>query len=158
SKGTHLLGAVDLNLVRPGVALAAGLHQPNGNTVFTATDCPNINAVRPYKGFNAFTAIESAFDSNYHSLQANLRKSFGRAGLIGGSYTFSKTLTDNGSARSNAPQDAYNWHDGEYGPAPTDRRQVLTANYVYTLPFFNHGRGLLKSTVRRWHISCTAVA
>jgi hypothetical protein len=153
SKGTHLLGAVDLNSVRPGVALAAGLHQPNGNTVFTATDWPNINAVRPYKGFNAFTAIESAFDSNYHSLQANLRKSFGWAGLIGVSYTFSKTLTDNGSDRSNAPQDAYNWHDGEYGPAPTDRRQVLTANYVYTLPFLNHGRGLLNSAVGGWQVS-----
>jgi hypothetical protein len=153
SKGTHLLGAVDLNSVRPGVALAAGLHQPNGNTVFTATDWPNINAVRPYKGFNAFTAIESAFDSNYHSLQANLRKSFGWAGLIGVSYTYSKTLTDNGSDRSNAPQDAYNWHEGEYGPAPTDRRQVLTANYVYTLPFLNHGRGILNSAVGGWQVS-----
>src|SRR5436305_4305951 len=61
SKGTHLLGAVDLNSVRPGVALAAGLHQPNGSTIFTSTDWPNINAVRPFKGFNAFTAIESAF-------------------------------------------------------------------------------------------------
>jgi len=53
SKGTHLLGAVDLNSVRPGVALAAGLHAANGNTVFTSADWPNINAVRPYKGFNA---------------------------------------------------------------------------------------------------------
>lgn len=153
SKGTHLLGAVDLNQAQPGVALAAGLHAPNGNTIFTTTDSPRINAVRPFLGFSSFTAVESAFDSNYHSLQAQLRKSFGAAGLIGVAYTFSKTLTDNSSDRSNAPQNTYNWHDGEYGPASFDRRQVLTANYVYTLPFFNHGRGLLNAAVGGWQLS-----
>jgi hypothetical protein len=160
SKGTHLLGAVDLNAVRPGVALAAGLKNTSGTganapgtTVFTSSDWPNINAVRPYKGFNAFTAIESAFDSNYHSLQSNLRKSFGAAGLLGVAYTYSKTLTDNGSDRSNAAQNTYNWHDGEYGPAPTDRTHVLTVNYVYTLPFFGHGRSLLNSTLGGWQVS-----
>jgi hypothetical protein len=153
SKGTHLLGVVDLNEARPGVALAAGLHTANGNTVFTTTDTPRINAVRPFLGFSSFSAIESAFDSNYHSLQAHFRKSFGAAGLIGVAYTFSKTLTDNGSDRSNAPQNSYNWHEGEYGPAPTDRRQVLTINYIYTLPFFGHGRSLLNSALGGWQVS-----
>ena len=160
SKGTHLLGVVDLNQAKPGAALAAGLKNTTGTgangpgtTVFTSSDWPRINSIRPFEGFNAFSAIQSAFDSNYHSLQAHLRKSFGAAGLIGFAYTFSKTLTDNGSDRSNAPQNSYNWHDGEYGPAPTDRRQVLTANYVYTLPFFNHGRGLLNSAAGGWQIS-----
>ena len=52
SKGTHLLGIVDINQAAPGVALAAGLHTGTG-TVFTTTDDPRINAVRPYLGFNA---------------------------------------------------------------------------------------------------------
>ncbi|MEO8370376.1 MAG: carboxypeptidase-like regulatory domain-containing protein [Candidatus Solibacter sp.] len=161
SKGTHLLGAVDMNAVRPGAALAAGLKDNSGTTaanapgttVFTSADWPRINAIRPFKGFNAFTSIQSAFDSNYHSLQVNIRKSFGSAGLIGAAYTFSKTLTDNGSDRSNAAQDAYNWHDGEYGPAPTDRRQVLTINYVYTLPFFKGGRSLMHTAFGGWQLS-----
>ena len=84
SKGTHLLGVVDLNEAPPGAALAAGLKNTTGTganapgtTVFTSSDWPRINSIRPFKGFNAFSAIESAFDSNYHSLQVNLRKNFG---------------------------------------------------------------------------------
>jgi hypothetical protein len=160
SKGTHLLGAVDLNEAYPGAALAAGLKNTTGTganapgtTVFTSSDWPRINSIRPFKGFNAFTAIESAFDSNYHSLQVNLRKNFGSAGLFGLAYTFSKTLTDNGSDRSNAPQNSYNWHEGEYGPAPTDRTHVLTVNYVYNLPFFRNGRGILHSTLGGWELT-----
>ena len=153
SKGTHLLGVIDLNQPLPGAAYAAGLHANNGDTRFTTADTPNINAVRPFKGFNAFSAIESAFDSNYHSLQAHFRKSFGAAGLVGIAYTYSKTLTDNTSDRSNAPQDSHNWHEGEYGPASFDRRQVLSANYVYTLPFFRSGRSILHSALGGWQVS-----
>ncbi len=75
TKGTHLLGEVDINEAPPGAALAAGLHTANGNTIFTSTDDPRINAIRPYLGFNAINAIESAFDSNYNALQASVRKS-----------------------------------------------------------------------------------
>jgi hypothetical protein len=153
SKGTHLLGAVDMNQAHPGAALAAGLHQANGNTIFTTADTPRINAIRPFVGFNAFTGIESAFDSNYNSLQINLRKSFGSAGLIGLAYTWSKVLTDNTSDRSNAPQDSYNWHDTEYGLASFNRTQVLAVNYVYTLPFFRTGRGILPSAFGGWQFS-----
>jgi hypothetical protein len=153
SKGTHLLGAVDMNQALAGAALAAGLHQPNGNTIFTSTDWPRINAVRPFKGFNAFTGIESAFDSNYHSLQMNLKKNFREAGSIGVAYTYSKVLTDNSSDRSHAPQNSYNWHDTEYSLATFNRKQVLTMNYVYTLPFFKTGRGILPNTLGGWQLS-----
>jgi hypothetical protein len=162
SKGTHLLGAVDMNEAYPGAALAAGLKNTSGaagsatgpgTTVFTTADEPRINAVRPFLGFNAFTGLESAFDSNFHSLQVHLRKSFGAAGLLGFAYTWSKTLTDNGSDRSNAPQNSYNWHEGEYGLAPTDRRQVLTVNYIYTIPFFKTGRGFLHNTLGGWEVT-----
>jgi Carboxypeptidase regulatory-like domain len=134
SKGTHLIGVVDINQAFPGVALAAGLHAANGNTIFTSADDPRINAVRPYLGYNAINAIEAAFDSNYNSLQVSARRTFNSAGLVQLSYTWSKNLTDNASDRSNAPQNSYNWHEGEYGPATLDRTQVLTINYVYTIP------------------------
>ena len=100
SKGTHLLGRIDLNEARPGAALAAGLHAPNGNTVFSTADTPNINAVRPFLGFSGFQSIESAFDSNYHSLQMHLRKNFRGAGQFAVAYTYSKVLTDNSSDES----------------------------------------------------------
>jgi hypothetical protein len=153
SKGTHLLGIVDINEAPPGVALAAGLHAANGNTVFTSADDPHINAVRPYLGFNAINTIETAFDSNYNALQVMVQKSFGAAGLVAGAYTWSKNLTDNASDRSNAPQDSYNWHEGEYGPATLDRTQVLTLNYVYNLPFFKGNRGAFGYALGGWELS-----
>jgi hypothetical protein len=153
SKGTHLFGIVDINEAYPGVALAAGLHANNGNTVFTTADDPNINAVRPYLGFNAINALETAFDSNYHSLQATFRKQLGANGLINASYTFSKNLTDNASDRSNTPQNSYNWHNGEYGPATLDRKQVFTLNYVYTTPWFKSGHSVAHYALGGWQIS-----
>jgi len=153
TKGTHLLGIVDINEAYPGVALAAGLHTANGNTVFTSADDPRINAVRPYLGFNAINTIESAFDSNYNALQLAVRKELGAAGLFNVAYTYSKNLTDNASDRSNAPQNSYDWHAGEYGPATLDRAQVLTFNYVYDLPFFKNNRGLLGYAAGGWELS-----
>ena len=153
SKGTHLQGIVDVNQVAPGVALAAGLHTANGNTIFTSADEPRINAVRPYLGFNAINTIETAFDSNYNALQVTAQKSFGTAGLLAAAYTWSKNLTDNASDRSNAPQNSYNWHEGEYGPATLDRSQVLTLNYVYNLPFFKDNRGALGYALGGWELS-----
>lgn len=153
SKGTHLIGIVDINQAFPGVALAAGLHAANGNTVFTSTDDPRINAVRPYLGYNAINAIESAFDSNYNSFQLSARKSFASAGLVQLSYTWSKNLTDNPSDRSNAPQNSYNWHEGEYGPATLDRKHVLAINYVYTLPFLAKSNNLAGRVLGGWEVS-----
>ena len=111
SKGTHLLGVVDINEAPPGAALAAGLHNntATNTTIFTSSDTPRINAVRPYLGFSAINTILSAFDSNYHSLQTQFRTNFHEAGELSLSYTWSKNLTDNGSDRSNAPQNSYNW-------------------------------------------------
>jgi hypothetical protein len=153
SKGTHLFGIVDINEAYPGAALAAGLHAPNGNTIFTTADDPNINAARPYLGWNYINALESAFDSNYHSLQTSVSKQFRSAGQISGAYTYSKNLTDNASDRSNAPQNSYNWHEGEYGPATLDRTHVFTFNYVYTLPIFRNGRGAAAYLLKGWEVS-----
>jgi hypothetical protein len=162
TKGTHLLGAVDMNQAVTGAALAAGLKNTSGaagtatgpgTTVFTSNDWPRINAVRPYRGFNAFTGIESGFDSNYNSLQMHLRKNIRGGSLIDVAYTWSRVLTDNPSDRSNAPQNSYNWHDTEYGLAAFQRTQVFTFNYVYTLPFFKSGRGILPTTLGGWQVS-----
>jgi hypothetical protein len=153
TKGTHLLGIVDINEAYPGAAYTAGLHQANGNTVFTSTDIPSINAVRPYQGFTYINTLESAFDSNYHSLQTQLRKKLGSAGQFNLSYTYSKYLTDNGSDRSNAPQNSYNWHEGEYGPSPGDRTHVLTFNYTYELPIFRGSKGVVAGALKGWQFT-----
>jgi hypothetical protein len=152
SKGTHLLALVDINEAYPGQALAAGLHAAGTNTIFTSTDQQHINAVRPYQGFGPINALETQFDSSYNSMQLQLRKNFGSAGLVGISYTWSKVLTNAGSDRSNTPQNTYNWA-AERGPAPFDRTQVLTANYVYTIPVSRRLPALAKAAVGGWELS-----
>jgi hypothetical protein len=155
SKGTHLIGIVDLDQAYPGAALAAGLHTVTASnpTTFTSADDPRINAVRPYLGYNAINAIESAFDSNYNALLVSFKKKFGAAGLINFAYTYSKNLTDNASDRSNAPQSTYNYHEGEYGPATLDRQQVFELNYVYTIPAFKHSKGAVGFLLKGWELS-----
>ncbi|MBZ5725631.1 MAG: carboxypeptidase regulatory-like domain-containing protein [Acidobacteriia bacterium] len=155
TKGTHLLGIVDINEVPVGAGLAAGLHTGAG-TAFTSADTPKLNALRPYRGYNVINTLESAFDSNYHSLQVSLDKRLGAAGTFGLSYTWSHNLTDNQSDRSNAPQNSYNWHNGEYGPASLDRRQIVTFNYVYELPFFKNAKGAERFVLGGWQVSGTA--
>lgn len=152
TKGTHLLGIVDINEVPVGAGLAAGLHTGSG-TAFTSSDTPRLNAVRPFRGYNAVNTLETAFDSNYHSLQVALEKRLGTAGQFNLSYTWSHNLTDNQSDRSSAPQNSYNWHDGEYGPASLDRRHIVTFSYVYELPFFKHGKPLERLTLGGWQLS-----
>jgi hypothetical protein len=154
------LGEVDINEPMPGVALAAGLHTTTGTgtsgpgtTIFTTADDPRINAVRPFLGYGPITDIETAFDSNYHSLQVMARKSFGAAGLFSAAYTWSKFLTDSGSDRSNAPQNSYNWHEGEYGPYPGDRTQMFTGNYVYIIPIFRQSHGFVGQALKGWEFS-----
>jgi len=153
SKGTHLLGAIDLDQVPSGVALAAGLHAPNGNTIFTSADDPHINAIRPFLGFSAINAIETEFNSNYHSLQVDFTRRFASAGLFNFSYTWSKALNDSGGDSGLYPQSSYNIHEGEYAPYPGDRKHVLSMNYIYTIPAFAHGHGIANKTLGGWEVS-----
>lgn len=152
TKGTHLLGIVDINEALPGLALANGLHAANANTVFTTSDYTHINAVRPYRGFGYVQALETGFNSNYNALQVQASKNFGATGMIGFAYTYSKALTNSASDRSNYPQNTYDWA-AEYGPASFDRTQVLSVNYVYTLPFFRHGNGFRPAVLGGWEMS-----
>ena len=80
-------------------------------------------------------------------------KNFRAAGLLSGAYTWSKNLTDSGSDRSNAPQNTYNWHEGEYSRYPGDRTQNFTLNYVYTIPIFRNRRGFVAQALRGWEVS-----
>lgn len=150
SKGTHLLGIVDLNLVMPGAAVAAGLFGPN--EAVTAANTSRLNAIRPFKGYVAINAPQNWFNSNYHSLQMAMEKRFAGASLIKLAYTFSHNLTDNQTDRATAPQNPYNI-EAEYGPASFDRRHIFTMNYIYELPFFRQQEGLVGRILGGWQFS-----
>ena len=121
SKGTHLLGIVDVNEVYPGLGAAAGLHTTTGTgtsapgtTAFTTGDDPRLNALRPYPGYGAINTTENAFDSNYHAFQVMFKKRLGAAGMFNVAYTC------RGTSRTTAPT------------VPTRRRTATTGTKANT--------------------------
>jgi outer membrane receptor protein involved in Fe transport len=155
SKGTHLLGALDLNEVQPGLAYSSGLIAPTAT--ITSANTPLLNLIRPYLGYAAFSqAIEPWFNSNYNSLQVYGTKRFRADTTVSFSYTWARNLTDNQSDRSNAAQNTYNFNEGEYGPALYDRTQVFNLNFVYNLPFFKQQKGLVGKSLGGWEVSALA--
>jgi hypothetical protein len=128
NQSKHLLGIIDINELKPGVAAAAGLRPTNGWTSST-TELP-LNQLRPYKGYNAMKAYNTIFGSNYRS----------------------KALTDNQTDRSTAPQNTYNIR-GEYGRSQYDRRHIFTADFVWELPWYKTQRGILGRTLGGWETS-----
>ncbi|MHB8736723.1 MAG: outer membrane beta-barrel protein, partial [Terriglobales bacterium] len=138
SKGTHLLGLIDLNQVPVGARLA-------NPTV-------HANALRPYPGYGVINTIENAFDSNYNSLQVSFNRQVTRGLNLGVAYTWAQALTDNATDRSTPPQNSYNLRL-DYGRAGYNRSHVLVINYVYGLPFFSAGTGFLHQALGGWELS-----
>ncbi len=143
SKGTHLIGAYELNEVQPFVAqnsqCATGTNtlQTPGvvtqrcqvpGTYFGGTGGVSSNfldQIRPYRGFRSINMVTPQFNSNYHSLQALAQQRFTGASQINIAYTFAKNLTDNQTDRSTAPMNSYNIRL-DRGRATLDRAQVFT--------------------------------
>ena len=151
SKGTNLIGVIDINQVRPGAAAAAGL-VPASGYVIAGTATARLNALRPYRGYTAVNTIQSWFNSNYHSLQVSAQKRFSSSSMMNLAYTWSRSLTDNGSDRSNAPQNTYNWK-ADYGLSPLDRRHVLVISYVYDVPFLKDRKDFVGKVLGGWQTS-----
>ncbi|HYT19858.1 MAG TPA: TonB-dependent receptor [Candidatus Polarisedimenticolia bacterium] len=145
----HLLGVVDINQVQPGVGVANGLNPANFTS--TAGELP-LNRFRPFLGYGAISGIQNRFNSNYHSLQAQFQKRWGANSLFVFNYTWSHNLTNNPSDRSNAPQNTYNI-GAEYGRSSLDRRQNVTASYVYDLPWYKPQAGLVGHVLGGWEVS-----
>ena len=154
NKGTHLLGGVDLNQVRPGVALAAGLigpDSPNPDGI-PSDSVSQLNALRPYPGYGYMDAVMPWFKSNYHSLQFSFEKRFSGSSMFNLAYTWSKNMTNSPGDRWNAPQSTYDLGPN-YGPAQFDRKQILTASFVYELPFMKAQKGFTGKLLGGWQTS-----
>jgi len=134
SKGTHLLFQRDIN-------------QPVASAI-VASGQVSANAVRPYPGFASISTYETSGNSSYHSLQVSTVKRFSSGLALQGSYTWSKLL-DNVTTPINSYAPASN----ERGPAGFDRTQVLTASYVWEVPFGRKLNSWKKKVFDGWQIS-----
>jgi hypothetical protein len=170
SRGVHLSGLVDANLLPPGFALTQQCRTNNVNPptfapcqlpgqVFTsnsatatATSEIQLNQIRPFRGYGAVRLLETRFNSNYHSLQATAQERLSQSSQINVAYTWSKNLTDSQNESATAPQNPYNLKD-EYARANLDRRHVLSVNYIYELPFFKNQTNLKGNVLGGWQIS-----
>jgi hypothetical protein len=177
SNGIHLPGFEDLN--QPAVASylkctaatpcfagpvsvpANGVNMAIGCS--TGTPCVNGTAnsnklavLRPYVGYGPGLFFVDAFTSNYHSLQTQLQKRFASNSLVNVSYTWSHGLTTDPTDRStggaNLPQVSGDLR-GNYGPTVADRRHVLTANFVWELPWLRNQQGLAGHVLGGWEMS-----
>jgi carboxypeptidase family protein len=127
TKGTHLVGDIDLN--QPTVAAR------------TANELVDVNAIRPFPGYGAIDDRSTVFTSNYNSLQASLNRRMSHGLTLGVSYTWSKLLTTNPQDRSYGATDTYDLKQG-YGLSTLNTPQIFVLSYVYQEPFFKDQHGL----------------
>lgn len=150
AKGTHLIGLTDLNLLRTGQLISAGLLAPG--QALTSRNYNLVAAQRPYQGYGQIAAVESAFNSSYNSLQVAAQKRFGGRSQVGIAYTWAKTLTDAQSDRSSGFADPYNTRL-DRAPASFSRSHDFVLNYVYDLPFFRGANGITRAVLGGWQLS-----
>lgn len=134
SKGTHQ--QMNRNINQP---LA-----PAGNA--------NINTIRPYPGWGNIGWYENSSNTNYNSLQVSMRFNSWHGLTSGVAYTYSHCLDYADNDVPGFINNAYNLA-AEYGNCGYDVRHNLTANYVYSLPFFNHAQGVERHVLGGWQLS-----
>jgi len=148
--GRHLLGIEDINQPQPGAYVTA--LAPYGVTPpVTFATTPQLNYIRPYRGYDAINSQQTAFTSNYHGLQASLKQRLGQNSMLNVNYTWSHAFT-NADADEATPQNTYDIA-AEYGPAQFDRRNIFNANFIYYIPFFTKQEGLAGHALGGWEFS-----
>jgi hypothetical protein len=145
--GRHLVGVLDVNQAPPGAFLNIGLTSPVG----AGTPTQQLNQVRPFLGYASIDLFSPVFNSNYHGLQAQLRRQFSSNSTVTVNYTYSHAI---GTATNDfrAPQATYDIA-AEYGNLDYDRRHVFTATYIYTLPFFKSQSGFAGHVLGGWELA-----
>jgi len=90
------------------------------------------DALRPYLGFSNIVSLDNIADSQYHALQATLRRTKG-ALTLGATYTYSHGLDDSSDRSSANFADSLNiksnWASSDF-----DERQLINFSYIYELP------------------------
>jgi predicted heme/steroid binding protein len=128
----------------------ADINQPTIATVL-ANPGVNLDALRPYKGYNSIRETDNVARSMYNSLQISANKRFARGLLFGVSYTLSKMMDDGSAQRDIIP----NTYDASnlWGQSGLDVRHVFVANYLYELPFFRDHNTFAGKALGGWQIS-----
>jgi hypothetical protein len=136
----------------------------DGSGKYTGDVCPNGNApsnlaisdvYRAYPGWGDITQQENTTNGNYNGFQTGLRiqNKWGLSGEV--DYTWSHEI-DLTTYDLNQVSNPFNLKYDK-GSGALDRRQILSANYVYNLPIFTKSAGLVKSILGGWEIAGTVI-
>jgi len=123
----------------------------------TVTSVPNNNTSRTYQGYAGITQEENTATGTYNSLQTGLRiqNRWGLSGEV--DYTYSHQIDSTwGSVDLNSISNPFN-SLYDKGSGILDRRNALSINYVYKMPFFNKSQGLVRSVAGGWELAGTVV-
>jgi hypothetical protein len=179
NNGVHLPGYIDTNAPVPGAwqkcaapnsctsgpntiqfitaasGTGAGGAACNGKPCVTSSNTTLLNVLRPYVGYAGAYDFEDIYTSNYNSLQTQVQKKLSGSSLINVAYTWSHGLTTYQADRSTGAimPASYTNIAQNYGPNIADRRHVLTANFVWDLPWMHSQKGPIGHVLGGWEFS-----
>ena len=127
SLGRHLSETRDYNTTPP----AANFLRANENP--TAPNTPLAPAfLRPYRGYQSIIITEMASNSNYHSLQTSITRTFGARFNVQGNWTWSKAM-DFASFDATGRSVLLD-RTRDYGKSSFDVAHILHFNWIYQMP------------------------
>ena len=113
------------------------------------------NAFRQFPGYAGISQDQNVTNGNYNGFQAGVRvqNKWGLSGEL--DYTYSHEIDLTSYDRTNIDNP---WNlKYDKGSGALDRRQMLSANYIYKLPLFNKTQGLVHSVAGGWEIAGTFI-
>ncbi len=135
-----------------------GLHQQRESninqplpSVVAANPGVNLDALRPYKGYNSIRETDNVASSRYNSLQVSWNRRLTKGLLFGLAYTLSKSMDDGSNQRDIIPNTYY--AGNLWGPSEFDTRHVFIANFMYELPVFKGRNDLVGKALGGWQVS-----
>ncbi len=128
----------------------SNINQPTPDVV-AANPGVNLDALRPYKGYNSIRETDNVASSMYNSFQLSFNRRFAQGLMLGASYTLSKSMDDGSNQRDILPDTYY--ARNMWGPSDYDTRHVAVINYMYELPFFRSAHNSAGKLLGGWQIS-----
>ncbi len=131
---------------------------PDGTQELATYESGNDDMRVPYIGYSAESESYKAIGvSNYNALQTHVEKRLSHGVQVGFSYTWSHALDEQSALglfyNGNNPLDPHS----AYASSDFDRTHVMNFNYMYQIPSFVKGNGLVGKIVNGWAIQGIAV-
>ena len=124
------VNGVKINKTQPSyINMLAACENLNG------ANLPPINSRRPFLGIQKIFSLENVADSNYHALQATMRRTRGPL-TVDISYSYSHSIDDS-SDRNDTTTVNPLVVSANKASSNFDQRHLLNVSYVWTLPKFN---------------------